>query len=267
MNHISLALALAASGNNDRAIAEWKGAIRLSPDVWQARVGLAESLLTVGKPGEAADQCSEVLKQQPGAFKAIVLLGVSLAKQGEIGEAVAELKRAVQLNPKNATGKFLLGLYLAMPAKGSYPCGISPRRPNSNPTMWKGCGKRPGFWLPVPKNRWRSAHRRSSWPAGRWNIPRATRCAPRCACGGAGRDWRFRRSHGRLAASVDVGLCPPRRTAFAGHRRADKTLSPRHALPRSGAIRPGGRRAAVRCARFPFDRRTSTRFGNRRFDL
>ena len=69
MCHARLAIALAAAGQHDRAIAEWRETIRLAPSLWPARLGLADALLANGDAGEAAAQCREILKQEPDASK------------------------------------------------------------------------------------------------------------------------------------------------------------------------------------------------------
>ena len=175
---VQLAIALAAAGRFDEAITHWREAIRLFPDRWEPRVGLAEALLAVGKTSDAVDECRQVLAQEPGAIKAIVMLGEALAAKGETAEAIVHLQRAVDLDPRRAGAQFQLGLALGDLGRFEEAVRISTRPSVSSPKTSRSCGRRPGFWQPVPTSRSAMACAPSSWPKRRSSFPGAKSRAP-----------------------------------------------------------------------------------------
>ena len=170
--HARLAMALSSRGQLDRAIVEWREALRLAPNFSPAaHLGLANALLAKGDASGAAAQCRKVLEQKPDSVEAIVVLGAALTAEGKVEEAISQLERALELEPHNAPAHASLGLRSTIVGGRRARSLISPRQFVSGRAMSRCCGKRPGFWrrVPIPrsateKRRWDSHGEQSSFP-------------------------------------------------------------------------------------------------------
>jgi serine/threonine protein kinase/Flp pilus assembly protein TadD len=85
-------------GQSDRAIAEYREALRLDKDCFSARNCLGNILRREGHLDEAIVEYREMLRQEPARTDAHANLGVALRDKGQFGEAVAELREALRLS-------------------------------------------------------------------------------------------------------------------------------------------------------------------------
>lgn len=134
--HNVLGTALAARGNVEEAITEFRAALRLEPDSatahrnlgaalaspeealdhlrrsvqldpnnGQARYDLATALLETREYEDAADQFRAALQLMPNSVKAHNNLGVTLASQGKLDEAIDQFQQALALEPAFADAR------------------------------------------------------------------------------------------------------------------------------------------------------------------
>ena len=113
--HVRLAIALDSVGRHDRAIAEWRESVRLTPIVWSVRIGLADALLAHGDASEAAAQCREVLSQQPGEIEAIVDSGCGLGRRRQCRGSTSPIEAGFGARSAQRPSPLLAGRSLAGP--------------------------------------------------------------------------------------------------------------------------------------------------------
>lgn len=100
--HFNLAGVLAATSPDrlDSAAEEYRKAITLKSDYYEAYGGLAAVLYKQGMIHEAFDQYFEAIKGPPTRIKARILfnMGVALAKQGRTSEAIERYSESLKIN-------------------------------------------------------------------------------------------------------------------------------------------------------------------------
>ena len=84
------------------AAAEFREAVRLQPHYASAHFCLGNALAGQGKLAEAVAECREAIRLQPDFTDAHNNLGAFLARQGKLAEAVAESREAIRLQPDAA---------------------------------------------------------------------------------------------------------------------------------------------------------------------
>ena len=91
--------ALTKLGKLDEAIAEYREAIRLQPELAAAHVNLGAILCDqLGKPDEAEIEFREAIRLQPELAEAYENLGIALLNQGKLDEALQEVRQAESLS-------------------------------------------------------------------------------------------------------------------------------------------------------------------------
>ncbi len=95
----NLANALKALGRLDEAVAAYRHAIRIQPGLLQAHCNLGNALCDQGKPDEAVAAFRQALRIKPDHANAQLNLGSTLLEQGKIDEAVAACREAIRLRP------------------------------------------------------------------------------------------------------------------------------------------------------------------------
>ncbi|HXI39578.1 MAG TPA: FG-GAP-like repeat-containing protein, partial [Bryobacteraceae bacterium] len=92
-------LALARQGKNPQAIAAFRDAVKLDPDLTEAHFSLGVLLARQGKPGyaEAMQHFLEVLRLHPNDVDALVNISNLLEEGGDSHAAVATMEKAVAL--------------------------------------------------------------------------------------------------------------------------------------------------------------------------
>jgi tetratricopeptide (TPR) repeat protein len=84
------------------AIREWEQLVSDSPDMLDAQVGLAETLLLAGHVHVAQERCLRILANAPSCVKAMLILMALALADGDMDSARAHLQRTLQLDPDMA---------------------------------------------------------------------------------------------------------------------------------------------------------------------
>lgn len=103
--HNLLGISHASAGRLDRAIEEFREALRLAPDDAGAHWHLGAALASQGARGEAVVHLRRSLALDPENGQVHNDLGVLLAGQGQMDEAIAHFRRAVALEPASADAR------------------------------------------------------------------------------------------------------------------------------------------------------------------
>ena len=118
--HYHLALCQVRVGMNDYAIKNFNEAIRLDPNLQEAREGLEGVYVTrgllarqTGKRGEALTAFEEALKANPKSVSAALELGAELDSQGQSDRALEVYSKATAGAPDDATSHAKLGAVFA----------------------------------------------------------------------------------------------------------------------------------------------------------
>lgn len=111
--HNNLGIALVGQGKPDEAILHYREAVRLKPDYANAYSNWGLALAGQGKLGEAVLCYREALRLKPGATETHNNLGIALARQGKFDEAVAHYRAALKMQPDFAQAYSNLGVTMA----------------------------------------------------------------------------------------------------------------------------------------------------------
>ena len=119
--HNNLGTALREQGRPDEAAACYRRAIELRPDYPEAHNNLGNALRALGRLDEAIACLRRALALKPDYPHAHNNLGIALQEQGLLDEAIASCRTAVALNPASADARTNLGM--ALLARGDLPAG------------------------------------------------------------------------------------------------------------------------------------------------
>jgi TPR repeat protein len=108
--HYSQGVGLLSAGDLLGARAELREALRLQPDLVQARFSLGTALYLSGDVDSAIDAYRTVIRQQPDLAHAHLHLGIALMVTHAWADAQAALNTAVSLQPDSVTAHYDLGL-------------------------------------------------------------------------------------------------------------------------------------------------------------
>jgi len=100
---------LAAKGQDEAAIAEWKKALEINPDDPMANNNLGAHLLKRGQLDEALPYFEKAANFKPDYADAQNNLGIVLLQRGRLGEAIEHLEKAEEINPRNTQTYYNLG--------------------------------------------------------------------------------------------------------------------------------------------------------------
>jgi tetratricopeptide (TPR) repeat protein len=100
---------LAAKGQDEAAIAEWKKALEINPDDPMANNNLGTHLLKRGQLDEALPYFEKAANFKPDYADAQNNLGIVLLQRGRLGEAIEHLEKAEEINPRNTQTYYNLG--------------------------------------------------------------------------------------------------------------------------------------------------------------
>jgi tetratricopeptide (TPR) repeat protein len=109
----ALGMALARPGQTEEASRELAEAVRLNPGRANARVSLAAIMVREGRVGEAVSQYREALRIEPRMPQALSGLGFALVQEGRFQEAAQSCLQAAQLDRQSFDGRMCAGLALA----------------------------------------------------------------------------------------------------------------------------------------------------------
>ena len=97
--HERYATAVFNEGKLDQAVSHYNEALRLHPELYQARAGLGLVFLQQGKTNEAIECFKETLQFKPDYALVLNNLGALLAAQGKIDEAADYFEKAISSDP------------------------------------------------------------------------------------------------------------------------------------------------------------------------
>ncbi len=101
----SLGAAALARGQPDEAVARFRAALALRPDLSEVRLDLAVALRIHGRLDESLDEIRHVLASDPRSVRAHAQAGVVLALQGRVQSAVEHFRQVVAQNPTAADAR------------------------------------------------------------------------------------------------------------------------------------------------------------------
>jgi Flp pilus assembly protein TadD len=116
--HNNLGSALSDKGRLDEAIAEYSTALQLDPKIAASHNNLGNALKQKGRVDEAIAEYQKALQLDPKYYLAHNNLGNAYKDTGRLEEAIAEYRAAVRLQPNEAPAHCNLGLSLHQ--KGMY---------------------------------------------------------------------------------------------------------------------------------------------------
>jgi tetratricopeptide (TPR) repeat protein len=107
--HYQLGLALDQQGNMDRADAEWREAVRLRPDIVEARRALAGVAIHRNDPADLALQADQIIALQPNAPDGYLLRAAAAIARKEYASADDYIHRSLKKEPNNPAAYVQLG--------------------------------------------------------------------------------------------------------------------------------------------------------------
>jgi protein O-mannosyl-transferase len=107
--HINLGVALEQENRGPEALAEYRKAIEIEPNRFQARNNVANLLASMGLRDEAYREYQEALRLNPGAAVAHINFATLLSEMGRFNDGLNEYKTAVQLEPEDPRPHYLMG--------------------------------------------------------------------------------------------------------------------------------------------------------------
>jgi tetratricopeptide (TPR) repeat protein len=100
--HFNYGLFLEASRDPAAAAVEFRRALELLPNNYEARAKLADALVLLGRFEEAIAQCRELLRRMPYHAPAYLTLAYAQAQLRSFDESIAAYERAIELHPAYA---------------------------------------------------------------------------------------------------------------------------------------------------------------------
>jgi tetratricopeptide (TPR) repeat protein len=100
-------------GNSSHAIAAYKQALELKPDMWEARYGLVSCYIAKKRYKSAIKECRIILSSKPNHKDTLFVLGNLLMSQGKPAEAIPYLRQAINAGMRGDAASTTLALALA----------------------------------------------------------------------------------------------------------------------------------------------------------
>jgi tetratricopeptide (TPR) repeat protein len=98
-----------AMNNETLALAAWKKALDVAPQLVSLRYDMGVMHLKRGRYRQAVQEFQIVLKQWPDDVETHYLLGLAFKEAGDPAQAVPRFERVVQANPQHAQALYYLG--------------------------------------------------------------------------------------------------------------------------------------------------------------
>jgi len=102
MSYHQIGLWNSRQGQMTKAIASFRQALALKPDMTGAYHELGHVYLRSNKPDEAIAACERAVSQAPSFAEAYITLGSALLTRGRVNEAIDALKQAIRIKPNLA---------------------------------------------------------------------------------------------------------------------------------------------------------------------
>ena len=112
-----LGLAQSLLGQDEEAVVAYRKVLGDKPDLYEARLNLAQVLHRLKRPDEAKPLLEAAIEQRPKAAAPQVMLGAALIDLKDYAGAESRLREALALDDKNADGWSLLGRALQLQGK------------------------------------------------------------------------------------------------------------------------------------------------------
>ncbi|MGH7278362.1 MAG: tetratricopeptide repeat protein [Candidatus Rokuibacteriota bacterium] len=119
----SLGHALYGLGDLDGAIEEFRALLRARPDVSSARLGLATALMARRDWLGARAELDEVLRRQPDLLQAHYSLGIVRYTLGDLDGAIEAYRRVLELEPRHGDARYNLALALKVARRDAEAAG------------------------------------------------------------------------------------------------------------------------------------------------
>jgi tetratricopeptide (TPR) repeat protein len=121
---LELGLSLAKQGRSTEALAAFREAVRLNPDLTEAQFSLGVLLARQGKPGysEAMQHFLEVLRLEPHDVDALINVSNLLETEGDLTASVAAMQKAVSFASEKTELYIMLGQ--KQDKAGQYPDAV-----------------------------------------------------------------------------------------------------------------------------------------------
>jgi len=110
--HCNLGVSYFDHGEKEKAIAEYREALKIHPDYTEALANLGTALFETGQKKEAIVQFRRALETNPNFAVARGSLGVALFANGDKEEAIAQYRQALAAKPDFAEARSNLGIAL-----------------------------------------------------------------------------------------------------------------------------------------------------------
>jgi Tfp pilus assembly protein PilF len=115
---VALGATLWELGDLDGAVDELRAALRRQPDSVSARLALARVYLSRQEWAAARGELDTVVGRQPGRPDAHFALGIVRYAQGEVNPAIDEYRRVLAADPQQPDAHYHLGLLLTLAQRG-----------------------------------------------------------------------------------------------------------------------------------------------------
>jgi tetratricopeptide (TPR) repeat protein len=107
--HLNLGAALETKGKTDEALVEYREALRLDPQMFEAANDIGKLLFEQGQPAEALNYCLTAVRLKPDRATLHNNLGLTLEALGRFDEARAQFAEAARLDETYAIPRFQTG--------------------------------------------------------------------------------------------------------------------------------------------------------------
>ncbi len=107
--HLNLGAALEENGKSDEALAQYRAALALDPQRYEAENDIGKLLYEMNKPEAALDHCFRAVQLNPRRATLHNSLGLVLAKLARFDEAMIQFAEAAQLDADYAAPRFQMG--------------------------------------------------------------------------------------------------------------------------------------------------------------
>jgi tetratricopeptide (TPR) repeat protein len=97
--HEALGDVLRQRGDLDQATAEFRRALELEPEYYDASLNLARTFLAKSQYDDAVEKFQDALRLRPSSAEAYNYLGLALAGKGDFDKAVQAFKEALRIDP------------------------------------------------------------------------------------------------------------------------------------------------------------------------
>jgi tetratricopeptide (TPR) repeat protein len=107
--HYALGVGLQRQGNLDRAVSEWREALRLNPSFLEAQRSIADVAMLQGDMTTLEDAANQMIRLQPASPDGYALRALANINRKHYVEAEQDIRRAIAASPQSAFGYVQMG--------------------------------------------------------------------------------------------------------------------------------------------------------------